>query len=410
MNESLKVIKNIESDFYSNNEKFNSFLELGSSYFIGNEYDKAIAIFEKAIELEPKNSGGWIGKAITHLASVGTVEINSVNISDYIEKAKLNSDKFKFQKYLEAITLHYGYQYAVAIKHYIEQTNQAISEKKKAQVAAVIGLATSVAGGAIANQSKSITGTFIGYSMLTGGAGVTIKKGYDTFSLDKLSKSLYGNALAQSILSVPTIQACHQILENSSGDLKQNTSDILNTWKDSVIYLFQNEKIHFLGLVEEMSNIDNLLDKSKRTEILSKIDEILYFMDMIGLDKSVDFNKVLRIKGIIESFSEDFNDEEIESIAKKRKNTKFWTLAIILAGLALIGHFDEKGMMPDSSFLIFSILIGFYLVYRYFRKKRNDLSEQTGLSGIQREISLVKAEMLVVKIENHEINLNLLGQ
>lgn len=410
MNESLKLIKNIESDFYSNNEKFNSFLELGSSYFIGNEYDKAVAIFEKAIELEPKNSGGWIGKAITHLASAGTVEINSVNISDYIEKAKLNSDKFKIQKYLEAITLHYGYQYAVSIKQYIEQTNQAIAEKKKAQVAAVIGLATAVAGGAIANQSKSITGTFIGYSMLTGGAGVTIKKGYDTFSLDKLSKSLYGNALAQSILSGPTIQACHQILENSSGDLKQNASDILNTWKDSVIYLFQNEKIHFLGLVEEMSNIDNLLDKSKRTEIQSKIDEILYFMDMIGLDKSADFNTVLRIKGIIESFSDDFNDEEIESIAKKRKNTKFWTLAIILGGLALIGHFDEKGMMPDSSFLIFSILIGFYLVYRYFRKKRNDLSEQTGLSGIQREISLVKAEMSAVKIENHEINLNLLGQ
>ncbi|MBK9718189.1 MAG: hypothetical protein IPO85_11885 [Saprospiraceae bacterium] len=43
-------------------------MELGSSYFAGNEYDKALGIFEKAIEEKPKHSWGWIGKAITHLA------------------------------------------------------------------------------------------------------------------------------------------------------------------------------------------------------------------------------------------------------------------------------------------------------------------------------------------------------
>ena len=65
MNKVLSIINNIEIDFKSNDEKFNSFLQLGSSYFAGNEFPKALNIFEKAIEENPKNPGGWIGKAFT---------------------------------------------------------------------------------------------------------------------------------------------------------------------------------------------------------------------------------------------------------------------------------------------------------------------------------------------------------
>jgi len=303
----LSVIREVESDFASKNEKFNSYLELGSSYFSGNEYDKALGIFEKAIEEEPKNSGGWIGKAITHLAMSEVANISSVNINDYVERAINNSDKVKIEKYLQAITLHYGYQYSAAIKLYIEQTNQAIAEKKEAQVAAVIGMATAVAGGAIANKSKSFTGTFIGYSLLAGGAG---------------AKSLYGNAFAQSILSVPTIQSCHNIYEGSEGDLKHNVGVILDSWKESVIYLFQNEKANFIKLLNELNDTDKLLNPEIRNSVQEKMDEILYFMDMIGMDKSSDFKKAGQIKNVMLGFTQNFSDDQISEIKKKRDNCR----------------------------------------------------------------------------------------
>ncbi|MBK9718266.1 MAG: hypothetical protein IPO85_12300 [Saprospiraceae bacterium] len=342
MKKILNVIKEVESDFVSKNEKFNSYLELGSSYFAGNEYDKALGIFEKAIEEEPKNSGGWIGKAITHLAMSEVVNISSVNINDYVERAVNNSDREKIEKYLLAITLHYGYQYSSAIKLYIEQANQAIAEKKKAQVAAVIGMATAVAGGAIANNSKSFTGTFIGYSMLVGGVGATIKKGYDSFSLDKLSTSLYGNAFAQSILSVPTIQSCHRIYEDSEGDLKHNVGVILDSWKESIIYLFQNEKANFFKLLNELNDTDKLLNPEIRNSVQEKMDEILYFMDMIGMDESKNFKKVEHIKSILLSFTQNFNEEQISSIKKKRAKAQTGCGIVALVIFFILFQLDKN--------------------------------------------------------------------
>lgn len=67
MNEILSVIKNIENEYRSKNKKLNSYLEVGSRFFSGNEYSKALGIFEQAIAEEPKNSDDWIGKAIIHL-------------------------------------------------------------------------------------------------------------------------------------------------------------------------------------------------------------------------------------------------------------------------------------------------------------------------------------------------------
>ncbi|MBK9718188.1 MAG: hypothetical protein IPO85_11880 [Saprospiraceae bacterium] len=70
--------------------------------------------------------------------------------------------------YLLAITLHYGYQYSSAIKLYIEQADQSIAEKKKSSSCGCNRYGKSGSSwGAIANNSKSFTGTFIGYSSIS---------------------------------------------------------------------------------------------------------------------------------------------------------------------------------------------------------------------------------------------------
>jgi len=410
MKEILSVVKNIESDFKSENEKLNSYLELGSSYFAGNELHKALSLFEKAIEDDPKNSGGWIGKAITHLAMTEVAEINTINIQDYIERSIKHTDESIIKKYLEAITLHYGYQFASAIKLYIDQTNQALAEKKEAQVAAVVGLATAVAGGAIANKSKSFTGTFIGYSMLAGGAGVTLKKGYDSFTLDQLSKSLYGNALAQAIISVPTMQSCYQIYQNSHGDLKENVEVILDSWKDSVIFLFTNEKIIFLILVDELRDTDKFLDTEKRVAVQNKIDEILYFMDMIGLDESADFEQVKQLKIVIISFAEDFTKAKIEAIVNRRKKTQTGCGIVATAVMMVIYFMDNAKIFENKSPIPGLILIvGAILIYRYYSKKRKKINDASGMSDVHSNINQITSEFQKISIEKHAIDLKSLG-
>jgi tetratricopeptide (TPR) repeat protein len=402
------VIKSVASDFKSDNENLDAYLELGTSYFAGNELKKALGHFENAIEEDPKNAGGWIGKAITHLAMTSVVEINTINIQDYIEKAILYTDESTIKKYLEAITLHYGFQFASAIKLYINQANQAIAEKKKAQVAAVVGLATAVAGGVVAKNSKSFTGSFIGYGMLAGGTGVTIKSGYDSFSLDQLSKSLYGNALAQAIISVSTMQSCYQIYEYSNGDLKQNVEFILDSWKDSVLFLFVNEKSNFLKLVNELSDTDKFLDKGKRLEVHNKIDEILYFMDMIGLDDSADFEHVKQLKAVVVSFAEQFSEEKIEAIENKRKKTQTGCCIASFIILFIVGSLGKR-LPAESSIPGLFTIVGAVLIYRYYNKKREKINNETGMSEVHRNINQITIGFQKISIDKNAIDLKMLN-
>ena len=46
-----------------------SFLQRGTVYYEEREYDKAIADFTKAIEIDPKNASGYHGRALVYRAT-----------------------------------------------------------------------------------------------------------------------------------------------------------------------------------------------------------------------------------------------------------------------------------------------------------------------------------------------------
>lgn len=400
------IVPNITKDFANDNDKFNSLLELGETYFRGKEYDKSISAYEKAIEEYPKNSGGWLGKALSHLATTDIIGINEVDVKAYLDSALKYGDQGTLEKYLIGVTLFYSFNYAAAIKLLIDQTNQAIAEKQSAQIQAVVGLATATIGGSIAKNSKGSLGTMIGYGMLAGGSGVTVKKGFDSFKLDQLSKSMYGNALAQTLISVPVIKQCHEILMKASGDLHHNTSVILDSWKESVIYLFKNEKEQFVKDLKKLDDIDNLVNDESRAEVEKKVDEILYFMDMVGLDESNDFRTVMSIKKSISSFKEKFSATERSNISKKKsklnKGCGIWAVVIFLFAGVLMNTFGE-----DGGAMVFWALV-VWRGFVYYRKNAK-INSEAGLDVVEREINQIITEMKEVQIEKNEFDLNLLG-
>jgi len=422
------IVPNITNDFSTDDEKFNSLLELGETYFSGNEFDKSLSAYEKAVQENPKSSGGWLGKALSHLASADVIGINEVDVKAYLDSAIKYGDQKVIEKYLIGVTLYYSYNYAAAIKLLIDQTNQAIAEKKRAQIQAVVGLATSVIGGSIANKSKGSFGKMVGYSMLAGGGGVTVKKGFDSFKLDQLSKSLYGNALAQTLVSVPVIKQCNEILKSATGDLHHNTSVILESWKESVIYLFQNEKLHFVETIKKLENVDILLNDDWRADLERKVDEMLYFMDMVGLDESNDYRAVMSIKKSISSFKEKFSKKkraDILSAKSKLKeqgdiwfNVVIWAVPALAVCAAFLGKMlgidldsndfvDGVGTFIGISFVV-SIVVGYRLWIKYSRKKA-EINSDAGLDIVETEINQIMTKINSVQINRNEFDLNLLG-
>jgi hypothetical protein len=413
MKELLSVIKEVEKDFKSSKEKLNSYLEIGSSYFLGKEYKKAINTFEKAIGLDSKNAGGWLGKAMSQLAQAESTEINSLEIGEYIQRAQENCDLEKFSKYLTAITLYYSYQYAAAIKFYIEQSNQAEVDKQEARKDAVVGMLVASVGGAIANNSKSASNRFIGYGMLAGGGGYAIKNGYDSFNLGKLASSLYGNAMAQTILSIPIIKQCHKIKLISSDDVHQNSNAILDAWRESVIYLFKNEKLNLIKSLETLHDTDTLLDSSKRMAVLLELDEFIYFMDCIGLDESANMTKTRDIKKVLSEMK--FADEIVNKRSKAKAGCIIFPIVIFLILAFIIGSFiDDYGVMSDvldsvAKILLICFIVWLILFSLHSINKLKTLNQSLGLDLIQSEINTLINEFKAITINKSEIDLEKIG-
>ena len=70
MKQLLSYAKNIEKDFKTNNNDYNSKLELGISSLATGDYEKAKNMFDGAIELDSSQPSGWLAKAFAEIALV----------------------------------------------------------------------------------------------------------------------------------------------------------------------------------------------------------------------------------------------------------------------------------------------------------------------------------------------------
>jgi hypothetical protein len=61
--------------------------------------------------------------------------------------------------------------------------------------------------------------------------------------IEKLGNSIYKSALGQTYLSIPIIRLCESLASSNIHDsLKHNFNTVVDSWKDSVLYLINNQK------------------------------------------------------------------------------------------------------------------------------------------------------------------------
>jgi tetratricopeptide (TPR) repeat protein len=422
----LSIIIDIEKDFVSNNAQYNSYLDLAASQFAVKEYDKAVQLYEKAIELDSKNAGAWIGCAIANLEKTKFQEIGSLQIDNFLSRAKNNTDAATYAKYIDPITLYCANQNVLAINFFIDASNRAIAEKKVAEIAATIGMVAAIAGGVVAKNSKSLTGTLVGYSMLTGGAGYSIKKGFASFDLDKLAKSTYGNALAQLILSVPIIQQCDTLHISATDTKKQSIEQILEDWKKAVIYLYNNEKRGLLANLELFKDEKNIVNKAFTDDVSEKTDRMIYLMDMVGLDNAVDFKHFVNIKNDINDLIKNFSPQTASSFENKNLVTGclvapiLYFLAFIIPAIivspiyeAIYGKEVSNFSESQRGYWIYTFLVFWLIssasVYMWTKKRGKKISDDLGISDVQSKATSIITQFQSINIEPNEIDLKLLG-
>jgi tetratricopeptide (TPR) repeat protein len=343
MKQLLKYAKNLEQDFTNPNATYQSKIDLAVTSLVMGDYDKSKQMFDAAIELDSMYPSAWLGKAFVEIAKVDDDHFNSLEIDEYLNRAlRSNSD---ITAYKVALAGCLAYRHAVLIKKYVQAVETAIEEQKKAKQKAMTGLVVAAAGTMFTGGNKSITSNIVGGALIGGGVTTAISSGLKSMELEKLGNSIYSAALGQTYLSIPIIRLCESLTgSNIDNDLKHNFNTVVDSWKDSVSYLMNKQK---LNLVEKLT-------EWQRTFLDNPIAEIEAFQmstKMTGLTNQ-DLNNALS----------NYSDICINSKDKftVQKRLTFYGLAVgcaillIAIGLWVLG--DMKSISQDNRVRLISAI------------------------------------------------------
>jgi hypothetical protein len=246
------------------------------------DYDKSKQMFDAAIELDSMYPSAWLGKAFVEIAKVDDDHFNSLEIDEYLNRAlRSNSD---ITAYKVALAGCLAYRHAVLIKKYVQAVETAMEEQKKAKQKAMTGLVVAAAGTMFTGGNKSITSNIVGGALIGGGVTTAISSGLKSMELEKLGNSIYSAALGQTYLSIPIIRLCESLTgSNIDNDLKHNFNTVVDSWKDSTLYLLDRQLQNMIKPIKKWNQTGgNDMTKFPKKEI----DEFKILIAVVGLNSS----------------------------------------------------------------------------------------------------------------------------
>lgn len=383
MKELLKYAKNLEQDFTNPNATYQSKIDLAVTSLVMGDYDKAKQMFDAAIELDSMYPSAWLGKAFVEIAKVDDDHFNSLEIDEYLNRALRSSSDITAYKVALAGCL--AYRHAVLIKKYVQAVETALEEQKKAKQKAMTGLVVAAAGTMFTGGNKSLTSNIVGGALIGGGVTTAVSSGLKSMELEKLGNSIYSAALGQTYLSIPIIRLCESLAaSNIDVDLKHNFNTVIESWKDSVAYLMNKQKLHLVEKLTEWQRtfLDNPTVEIEAFQMSTK---------MIGLNNH-NLNSALTI------YNDTFVNSKDKFSVKKRLTVYGLAVvcAIILIAISLSILGDMKSISKDNRVLIISaigLIPSLLIIWLSTPKEIKKLKEQ--LNVIQ-QIKITSADFNIL--------------
>lgn len=379
MKQLLAYAKNIEKDFSTKNKSYNSKLELGISSLATGDYEKAKSMFDGAIELDSSQPSGWLAKAFAEIALVSDENFNNLEIEELLSRA-LKSKKPEVLNYKVALAGCLAYRHAVLIKKGVLAVEKFLEEQKKAKQKKALAIGTAVVGTMFTGKKNSITSNVIGSTMIAGGAAAAFKSSLEEEEFKKLADSIYSKSLGQTFLSIPIIYLCGTLIGNKQfkdANLKANFQVVIDSWKESVIYLYGKQRDQLVKVLNKVSvndaeKVQELIDNYKSVK---EVGEFSAFMKIIGLSKHVIFDKLdktfrVDLKNI---FSTKESMEGLENAKKQQK--KGFTALVIAFIVAIIIMYATNGDAPALPWISDGIGIAIFMYYYSIKGQSKEMKE-----------------------------------
>lgn len=345
MKELLKYSKNLEIDFPTKDKAYQSKIELGVSCLNSNDLSKSKEMFDKAVELDSSIPSGWIGKAFSEIALSNEDNFNKLDINEYLTRA-LKSNNKAIVNYRVAIAGCLAFRHASIIKSNVIKVEKYLEEVEKQKKKKQAAVTTAVVGAMFTGKEKSITSNVIGGSLLAGGTGAAYQADLKGKEYKLVADSMFSAALGQTFLSAPILYLCGSLKNHiKDDDLKNNFNIVIDSWKDSVLYLFKKQKEQLVKKMKTLkfsdaNTVEGLLNDPNSVQ---EIGEFSVFMKIIGLSNHPAFNKIENIFKV--ELSKIFESNQSKQNLKNAKSNQNFaiTLGSVLFVVAIIITFIGDG-------------------------------------------------------------------
>ena len=413
MKDLLKFSKYLETDFVNSNLTYQSKMDLAISSLVTGDYQKAKNMFDAAIEIDSQFPSAWLGKAFSEIANVEDEHFNSLTIDEYLSRAMRTTDNVL--KYKVAIAGCLAYRHAVIIKKCVLAVEEALRQKKEAEKAKSKGIATAIVGSMFTGKDKSIGSNIVGGALIAGGTTYAMQSHLKAKELELLGNSIYTSALSQTYLSTPIIHLCGTLEDKiEDANLRNNFNFVMDSWKDSVIYLYNKQREQLVARlkkfsVSEAENIQKLLIDPNS---IQEVGEFVTFMKIIGLSNHKIFDLLNKL--FKETLPKHFDNPEAKSaLEEAKKKQKFATN--LAAGIFVIGVFSifivsniNKNSYEDKSALtvIPWLIDGIGLFVGIYLSSKAKTSE---MKDFEKVYSQAISDINSINININDFNLNLIG-
>ena len=413
MKDLLKFSKYLETDFVNSNPTYQSKMDLAISSLVTGDYQKAKNMFDAAIEIDSQFPSAWLGKAFSEIAYVEDEHFNSLTIDEYLSRAMRTTDNIL--KYKVAIAGCLAYRHAVIIKKCVLAVEEALRQKKEAEKAKSKGIATAIVGSIFTGKDESIGSNIVGGALIAGGTTYAMQSHLKAKELELLGNSIYTSALSQTYLSTPIIHLCGT-LEDKIEDvnLRGNFNVVMDSWKDSVIYLYNKQREQLVTRlknfsVSEAENIQKLLNDPNS---IQEVGEFVAFMKIIGLSNHKIFDLLNKL--FKETLPKHFDNPEAKSaLEEAKKKQKFATglgagiFVIGVFSIFIVSNINKNSYEDESALSVIPWLIdGVGLFVGIYLSSKAKTSE---MKDFEKVYAQAISDINSINININDFNLNLIG-
>ena len=404
MKDLLKFSKYLESDFVNPNPTYQSKIDLAISSLVTGDYQKAKNMFDAAIEIDSQFPSAWLGKAFSEIAYVEDEHFNSLTIDEYLNRAMRSTDNIL--KYKVAIAGCLAYRHAVIIKKCVLAVEEALRQKKEAEKAKSRGIATAIVGSMFTGKDRSIGSNIVGGALIAGGTTYAMQSHLKAKELELLGNSIYTSALSQTYLSTPIIHLCGT-LEDKIEDvnLRGNFNVVMDSWKDSVIYLYNKQREQLVTRlkkfsVSEAQNVQKLLNDPNS---IQEVGEFVAFMKIIGLSNHKIFDLLNKL--FQETLPKHFDNPEAKSAleeAKKKQQTAYGIMGVLIF-LGICSIYTDF-VQQDNQWLPWILDIAGLIIGVWLSQK----ARTTEMKDFEKVYAQAISDINSISITRNDFNLNLI--